>query len=689
MKNWLRKCAAIASAAVMTAVSTSSVVPALAADNTEFPFTIEGEDMEGATLWTDIYNQKFPGYSGEGFTYLTGGALSFNVTVPEDGMYQLKVRGVQILDAGGRQQTVAINGVEYSSVVPYYDTWTDIDFGTIRLKAGENEISFLNKYGYLAIDYATVEKAVFPDITQADSVPCDAEATDETKALMKYLHSVYGSHMLSGQQEIYGGGHKVQTTIRYDNEKDICVDQEGKEYVIDRDSADVDKDGNKFYWHCSDNVRTYTYDTQNRNYNYDNYDQEFDYIADKTGKYPAIRGFDFMNYNPLYGWDDGTTERVIEWAKERNGIATACWHINIPSDFDNYTVGEAVDWSLCTYKPNHQFSIENAVKEGTKENDYLNLAIADLAEQFLKIQEAGVPILWRPFHEAEGNPSSTDDPIDGSGSWFWWSQDGAVAYKELWKYLYDKLTNEYGIHNLIWQQNLYAWSDISGEWYAGDDYVDIVGFDKYDTQYNRHDGLTSGPNESCNSEAFWPIVKFANYKKMAAIMENSTIPSVSNIETEQANWLYFCTWYDNGQENFISGDDYNNVDSVIEMYQSDLCITLDELPTDLYKFSGSSEGTTKPTATTTTTTGAPADTTTTTAGETVYGDANCDGKVEIADATLILQTLTNKDEYQLSEQGLINADVIGNGDGVTGSDALTIQQVDAGIYKVTDLPIKE
>ncbi len=687
MKNWFRKCAAIASAAVMTAVSASSVMPTLAVDNTEFPFTIEGEDMEGAKLWTDIYNQQFPGYSGEGFAYLTGDAFSFKVTVPEDGMYQLKVRGVQILDAGGRVETVAINGTEYTKTVPYYDTWTDIDFGIIRLKAGENEISFLNKYGYLAIDYATLEKAVFPDITQADAVPCDADATDETKALMKYLHSVYGKHTLSGQQEIYGGGHTVQTNIRYDAGKDICVDQEGKEYVIDRDSEAVDKDGNKFYWHCSDDVRTYTYDEQNRCYKYDNYDQEFDFIAEKTGKYPAIRGFDFMNYNPLYGWDDGTTERVIEWAKERNGIATACWHINIPTDFENYTPGDAVDWTGCTYKPNHQFKVANAVKKGTKENEYLDLAIADLAEQFQKIQDAGVPLLWRPFHEAEGNPSTTSDPIDGSGAWFWWSQDGAVAYKELWNYLYDQLTNKYGIHNLIWQQNLYAWSDISGEWYSGDDCVDIVGFDKYDTQYNRHDGLTSGPNESCNSEVFWPIAGFTNYKKMAAIMENSTIPSVSNIETEQARWLYFCTWYDNGSDNFISGENYNNIDSVIEMYNSDLCITLDELPTDLYKFSGAPVDTTKPAPTTTT--GTSADTTITPAGDTVYGDANCDGKIEIADATLILQFLTNKDEYQLTEQGMKNADVSGNGDGVTAQDALTIQQVDAGIYKVTDLPIKE
>lgn len=105
--------------------------------------------------------------------------------------------------------------------------------------------------------------------------------------------------------------------------------------------------------------------------------------------------------------------------------------------------------------------------------------------------------------------------------------------------------------------------------------------------------------------------------------------------------------------------------------------------------------TTTPTTTTITTTSAePQSTetqpveTTTTAIKTIYGDANCDGKVEIADATLILQYLTNKDEYSLTDQGLRNADVSGNNDGVTAQDALVIQQVDAGIYKIEDLPIK-
>ena len=59
--------------------------------------------------------------------------------------------------------------------------------------------------------------------------------------------------------------------------------------------------------------------------------------------------------------------------------------------------------------------------------------------------------------------------------------------------------------------------------------------------------------------------------------------------------------------------------------------------------------------------------------ETLLGDANCDSIVNIADAVAIMQAKSNPDKYQLSEQGLINADVDGNV-GVTMMDALEIQK---------------
>ena len=62
----------------------------------------------------------------------------------------------------------------------------------------------------------------------------------------------------------------------------------------------------------------------------------------------------------------------------------------------------------------------------------------------------------------------------------------------------------------------------------------------------------------------------------------------------------------------------------------------------------------------------------------LYGDANLDGKVTVADAVAILQHIANKEKFELKPQGKINADVDGV-DGITASDALTIQKKDAGI----------
>ena len=76
-------------------------------------------------------------------------------------------------------------------------------------------------------------------------------------------------------------------------------------------------------------------------------------------------------------------------------------------------------------------------------------------------------------------------------------------------------------------------------------------------------------------------------------------------------------------------------------------------------------------------------------GDTLWGDANCDGKVTIADSTAILQALGNPDKYGLSTQGAINADVIDNGDGVKTSDALAIQAVDAKLVKQTQFPMTQ
>ncbi|MCM1314641.1 MAG: dockerin type I repeat-containing protein [Alistipes senegalensis] len=61
---------------------------------------------------------------------------------------------------------------------------------------------------------------------------------------------------------------------------------------------------------------------------------------------------------------------------------------------------------------------------------------------------------------------------------------------------------------------------------------------------------------------------------------------------------------------------------------------------------------------------------------TLLGDANEDGTVTIADAVLIMQALSNPDDFQLTPQGAANADIVGDGDGVTVADALRIQEME-------------
>lgn len=98
---------------------------------------------------------------------------------------------------------------------------------------------------------------------------------------------------------------------------------------------------------------------------------------------------------------------------------------------------------------------------------------------------------------------------------------------------------------------------------------------------------------------------------------------------------------------------------------------------------------TETTTTTTTTTGAGTETTTSEPfGDVKYGDANCDGSVDVADAVFIMQTLSNPNDYKLTEKGMKNADVVAN-DGVTAKDALAIQLIGINLIEVEQLPIDE
>lgn len=65
----------------------------------------------------------------------------------------------------------------------------------------------------------------------------------------------------------------------------------------------------------------------------------------------------------------------------------------------------------------------------------------------------------------------------------------------------------------------------------------------------------------------------------------------------------------------------------------------------------------------------------------MWGDANYDSQVNLADAVLIMQHNSNPTKYTMDKRGALNADVSDNGDGITNKDALRIQQFLLGIVK--------
>lgn len=490
---------------------------------------VKYEFEDGTYSSKSEFGNEIKGYSGTGYVDSQEGDIALTVNVDKTDIYELTVGYCLPEDRGAKNQILMINGASQGEIgFAPTDTFKELKISSVKLTEGENTITFKKSWGWIIFDYLTVDTAVLPELSVSTKLS-DPNANSTTQSLMNYLVDNYGNHIISGQQECYG-------------------------------QAD---------------------------------EKEFEYIYNLTGKYPAIRGFDYMNWTQGINWDDGTNRRIIDWVNNKKGIATLAWHWFVPLDMSTYTPGQTLgNGQVAFYNktsgntPYTTFSPAKAVQEGTAENDYINKDIEMVAKSLQELQAQDISIIFRPLHEAEGGSS-----LDGSHSWFWWANDGAEAYVELWKYLYDKLTNEYGLHNLIWEWNSYTY-ETSSAWYPGDEYVDIIAYDKYNAN--------GTPNESSIASTFYSLVEMYNGKKMISMAENDTIPSLENLVSEKAAWSYFCVWYDRNPL-FLSGSNYQNADTVKELYQSDYCITLDELPEDLktYKSEQPEQPTTEPTEETT------------------------------------------------------------------------------------------
>ncbi|EAQ93088.1 hypothetical protein CHGG_01323 [Chaetomium globosum CBS 148.51] len=253
-----------------------------------------------------------------------------------------------------------------------------------------------------------------------------------------------------------------------------------------------------------------------------------DWIAEQTGKTPALVSVDLMDYSPSRV-ERGTVGTAVEEAithHERGGIVSVLWHWNAPTGL--YDTEEQRWWSGF-YTAATDFDVEAALASTTNANYTLLIRDIDaIAVELKRLQAAEVPVLFRPLHEAEGG-------------WFWWGAKGPEPAKKLWGILYERLTVHHEINNLIW-----VWNSLAESWYPGDDTVDILSADVYaqgngpmSTQYNQ-------------------LIELGKDKKMIAASEVGAAPLPDQLQAYEAHWSWFAVWGDT----FINNPDWNSPENL-------------------------------------------------------------------------------------------------------------------------------
>ncbi len=490
--------ATVADTTKKTAATTTSKKPATTTTTTvnqtsdkplSFSETYEAENGKRSNDMSVISDSNASGGKSVGKFESNGSYCQISITVPADAVYDIVIRSKAI--GSYKENDLYADGKKVGTFVSKPDNFSDYTVCAVTLKKGKHTLTFKKSWGWIELDKITVKTgAKISDSTyNVTSSLVNKNSTANTKKLYSFLKESYGKYVITGQQ------------------------------------CDGGINGN-----------------------------EFKAIKNLTGDYPALLGLDMMDYTPsrtALGTSSSAVDKAIEFHK-KGGIVTFCWHWNAPTEYLNSTANSSDGWWGGFYTKNSKFDIAKVMNgQDANGKKLIDRDIKEIAKQLKRLEKAGVPVIWRPLHEA-------------SGGWFWWGAKGSDAYKKLWKYLYKELTNTYGCNNLIWVYN-----GQSADWYPGDEYVDIVGEDIYPGNH------VYDPQVSKFKEA----TGYGNKTKITALTENGCIFDIDSAVSINALWGWFMTW---GSEFTVNGSNYSEKyteKSVIKkMYASKYSLTLGTLP---------------------------------------------------------------------------------------------------------------
>lgn len=178
-----------------------------------------------------------------------------------------------------------------------------------------------------------------------------------------------------------------------------------------------------------------------------------DQIHEQSGHWPALLGVDYLGRGGVRS--DVANRAAIEYWNQ-GGLVTVSTHLYDPTRPSTETRGGLRDTNV-----DLNVLLDPQTEAHTNWMHELDLVADGLGD----LQSNGVVVLWRPFHEMNGN-------------WFWWDGKDPATFIKLWRQEFDYFTKTRKLNNLLW---VYAPNHgrNTAAYYPGDDYADIVGLDAY------------------------------------------------------------------------------------------------------------------------------------------------------------------------------------------------------------------
>ena len=175
-------------------------------------------------------------------------------------------------------------------------------------------------------------------------------------------------------------------------------------------------------------------------------------IHDKTGHWPALLGVDYADFSKGGLTFQAPNKACIEYWKQ-GGLVTVSAHLYNPADPKGGGLrdkGVDLNTLLATDSETH-----------TRWMGELDL----IAQGLQELKDAGVVVLWRPFHEM-------------NGGWFWWGAQPPEAFIKIWRHMFDYFTTTKALDNLLWVYGPNH-GNKTAAYYPGDRYADLTGLDAY------------------------------------------------------------------------------------------------------------------------------------------------------------------------------------------------------------------